>query len=346
MNNRLVAQYNNPNNTNIPYSNNSILSNNPHYVGSVRDPNFHNRINMAKMEQVQKVKSIKDLRLDDKQILSLIINPIKIEKTDQKELESDFNKLNADYPKQNQSTDKNPPQTLKDLWLKRTNNPYKCVLKDLGVVEYTGKNYVKNEDLIVHKTTQLDKLTKIVLDKELDKLNNVLEKHNGELKSVYSLDNKNKYLEDFEYVNKYKNKIKYDPKNYAELKDYYKKEQKKINKEQKRIDDMIETLLTGDDITQEELNEIKQLQDKNDNTENTKISNVISLENVKKKIDNDSDEKPKKQVKKKIDSDSDSDSELKIQKKRIVIKKTETQDVSNTKISQADIEKYKNRKRT
>ena len=50
--------------------------------------------------------------------------------------------------------------------------------------------------------------------------------------------------------------MNYDPKNYTDLKDYYKKEQKKHDRDQKRIDDVLSRLME-DNI---DANEIKQIE--------------------------------------------------------------------------------------
>ena len=57
-NNKLLGQYQQFASTNVPFMQNKMLMENPMYMGSIRDPNFYNRINVAKMESMKNIKSI------------------------------------------------------------------------------------------------------------------------------------------------------------------------------------------------------------------------------------------------------------------------------------------------
>jgi TPP-dependent pyruvate/acetoin dehydrogenase alpha subunit len=57
-------------------------------------------------------------------------------------------------------------------------------------------------------------------------------------------------------VQNYRYRLEYNPKNSEELKDFYKKEQKKINKEKKMIDDIINNLIENDELSKEEIEKI------------------------------------------------------------------------------------------
>jgi len=262
INNNLVNGYQQFTNTNVPFNANSMLMNNPTFFGSIRDANFYNRVNMAKMEQLRKVNSVKDLNLSEGKLAEYVICPIKIEKMDKSELDNLYSDRTSIYIKKNQSGADIIPQMLMEWYQNRKNTPYKNILKN----ENYTREFNNINDLIVHRVTQLDK-DKIRLEQEYEVLSRLLEKHDGELKIIYSSSEETKYKEQFNYINYYKNRIKYDPKNYNDLKKFYKKEQKKINKENERIDQMVEMLIVSDEITKEELAEItKPYEDEDDDT--------------------------------------------------------------------------------
>lgn len=200
---------------------------------------FHQQLMVTRMEQMQKIKNVSDLGLSKDQIANFIINPVKIERSNKNEIEKYVREEEATLTK----------NFLENNWWKnRTNTPYKNILK-----QELNKNIKSANDLVVHKVTGIDK---IGLIEEYDKLVKLLDKHNSELKDVYSVSAESTHRKEFEYVNKYKYKMKYDPKNFDELKDYYKNEQNKLDAEHKRIDDII-TRLIDDDVGEEEIKQLE-----------------------------------------------------------------------------------------
>jgi hypothetical protein len=272
-NNNLMREFsskNNQNNAN-PMMNNFMLANNPKFMNYMNDNFFQDRVEMAriaKLDKFKQAKNIKELGMNDSELISYVINPIKIEKIDKKDtgdfLEKYNNKLSTYNSLAKVGNDKKSivPKEIADLWNNRKNNPYKNILHFLNIDDYTKKNFKKENDLIIHKTTQLDKVADISkLKSELKKLEGLLFNHDKELKAIYTENKKKKFLDKFEYENKYKNKIKYDPKNCSELKELYKKEQKRIDKQNKRIDDMVEMLMASDELSKDELDEIQKIRD-------------------------------------------------------------------------------------
>ena len=81
---------------------------------------------MAKLEQIKRAKKIEEMGMTKKELFEHIIEPHKIEKTSKMEIDKDLNKINGMYAidKSSQSND-----FIRDLWRKRTNNPYKNVIK-------------------------------------------------------------------------------------------------------------------------------------------------------------------------------------------------------------------------
>jgi len=197
---------------------------------------FYQQMMMAKAEQMKKIKNVSELGLTRDQITDMVICPIKVERSNRSEIDryvsDEESKLAKKYIEEN-------------LWKNRTNAPYKNILKN----EDWKKKFKSSADLIVHKVSNFDKIG--LLD-EYNKLVGLMEKHNNELRVIYSTTKEAEHKKEFEYVNIYKYNVKYDPKNYNDLKEFYKKEQKKLENEQKRIDHIINKLI-DDDITVEDI---------------------------------------------------------------------------------------------
>lgn len=264
--NNLVGGYRQFMNTNTPFNNNRMFMQNPQFYSSIQDPAFYQRINMEKLERMKKIKSVHDFDLSNDQLTNFVICPIKVERMDKGELDRKHSDRDVMYL--NFADVDNVPQVIKDWWKSRNNTPYKSAIYSSMKKEdrdrFYNKDFTKLEDLIVHKVTQLDK-DKVRLLNEYEKLKDILEVHNDELKMIYSTSEEAKHKEKFDYINKYKYMIKYDPKNYNDLKKFYNREQKKLNKENKRIDEMIELLLVDEQISKEDIAELqKPFEDDND----------------------------------------------------------------------------------
>jgi hypothetical protein len=220
--------------------NNQMLNNNPLYSSNIYDQSFYHQMMLQREEQLRKIKNISDLNLSKEQITEYVIAPIKVEKSDTGEIKKLFD-------------DEEQRLTQKFIednwWSQRTNAPYKNILKD----QDWKKDFKKEDDLIVHKYSNLDK---IGLMKEYETILKLIEHHNGELKVVFSASKESEYKKSFKFVQKYRGRLKYNPKDYNELKDYYDKEQKKFGREQKRIDDVISRIM-DDDMDDKELKQIE-----------------------------------------------------------------------------------------
>ena len=244
----------------------------------------NNKLNIERLKNMRNITSVKDFGLDEKQLINLLIKPLKCEKIDRGEFENKCNDLNQQYlPICVKSTANSQiliPRTVQKWYESRTNMPYKNVLKHLNINDdYMMKSFNKKDDLIVHKTTKLDKFNDIAtLDNELKNIKNIIKSHNEELENIYNIANETKYLKDFEYVNKQKYKIKYDPKDSTDLRKYYNKEQKKIKINEKRIDDLIELLLDNDNLTKDELVILENAQKDISDDENENIGVELDCE--------------------------------------------------------------------
>jgi hypothetical protein len=286
MNNNLVNRFQSQKN-NIPFNNNALLNNNPTFMANSKDSSFYNKINMAKLEQIKRAKNIEDMGIDKKQIMDLIISPIVINKTKKIELDEALNEIIPQYSSKNN-------KFLEEWWGSRTNQPYKNIIKkDLFNKDF--KKYYKDnifntnvkdkKDLLIHKITDADS-DSLLLEAEFDLLSGIIEKHNDELKVIYSASKKNKYKKEFEYVQNYRYRLEYNPKNSEELKDFYKKEQKKINKEKRMIDDVINNLIENDQLTSEEIEKLN-----SELSVTKKSSKIENLEDeLRKELGDDFDE--------------------------------------------------------
>jgi hypothetical protein len=358
-NNNLVNKFQSYMNNNMPFVNNPLLASNPNFTAALKDSSFYNKINMAKLEQISRAKNIEDIGMDKKQLSELIICPITINKTTADELKNELVIKEPEYSTQNN-------KYLEEIWKSRTNQPYKNVIKkDLFTKDF--KKYYKNEifntdvkkkdELIVHNITDLDS-DSILLEAEFELLSDILEKHNKELKVIYSASKEALYKKEFEYVQNYRYRLEYNPKNSEELKDFYKKEQKKINKEKKMIDEMIDILVENDDLTKDEIDKLNTTL-----TQKNSSNQIESLEDeLRKELGDDFDEimesievsgkDTKKSNRIKISTETVSDEPKKTLKKRITVK-TISENTENTNnytnvidasVSEDIKNKYKNRK--
>ena len=276
--NNLLNRFNSYTNNNNPYQNNPLLNNNPNL--NMKDSSFFNKMNMAKLEQIKRARNIDEMGIDKKQLTDLIICPIAINKVNKNELNEAYNEIVPHY-------DTKINKIVNEWWQTRTNQPYKNIIKkDLFNKDFKkyyndnifNTNIKDKKELLVHKVTSED-WDKILLEAEYEILNDILEKHDKELKVIYSSSKKNQYKKEFEYVQNYRYRLEYNPKNSEELKDFYKKEQKKINKESKMIDDVINTLIENDELTNDEINKINS----EIKTYNKKSSKIDRLEDELRK---------------------------------------------------------------
>jgi hypothetical protein len=261
--NKFQSHLNQPNQSN--YMNNPMISNNPNF--SVKDPGFYNKIQMAKIEQIKRAKNINDLGMDKKQLSEYIIDPIKINKTTKEEINTKLRDVEQQYiiPVNSTKFEDQSNAYLRDLWKNRTNTAYKNVIKkelfDKDYKKYYREDIFRKDinnrnELLVHKVIKDVDADEDLLEAEFLLIQEILEKHNGELKNIYSSSNENKNKKEFEYAQKYRYRLEYNPKDSEELKDFYKKEQQKINKENKMLDQIINMLVEEEDLTKDEVDKL------------------------------------------------------------------------------------------
>jgi hypothetical protein len=240
-NNNLTRGYQQYTTQPIQFMNNQLLNNNPLYASNIYDQNFYHQMMLQKEDQMKKIRTKDDLKLNDQQITEYVIAPIRVEKSDSREIDKLIDdqrmKVTQKYLEEN-------------WWKERTNAPYKNIL----VNEDWKKDFKKKEDLIVHKVSDLDKVGLIDDYKKILKL---IEEQNGQLKVIFSASKKNEHKQAFKYVQKYRDRVSYNPKDFNDLKDYYKKEQNKYEREQKKIDDVIARLMDEDDIGEDAIKRIE-----------------------------------------------------------------------------------------
>ena len=345
-NNRLLNQFQSyaENNQRANYyANNNMIAQNPNFTS--RDPQFYNRIQLAKLEQIKKAKKIEDLGLDKKQLSEYVIDPFKIQKTDKKEIEVQLSQKEPEFK----------DGYLKELWKTRTNQAYKNVLKK-ELFEKVYKKYYKDSifdknindksQLMVHKVIKKLDADQLLLNDDVKDLQNNLESHNKELKTIYSTSEKNKFKKEFEYAQKYRHRLEFNPKDAEELKDYYKKEQKKINKTNKMVEELIDSLVEQNELTKEQVEEL------NKELNNNKDAIIEDLHSELKKelgddyekvmnaieVDEDDDDKVKKDRNKRKDKDVEKE---KTKDKDVEKEKTKDKDVEKEKTKDKDVEKEK-----
>lgn len=286
-NNPLVQQYRQHQQSNTPFQNNPLLQNNPAFRNGINynDSEQMKQMQMLQMAHMQKLKEIQQIKhmekmneiennWDKDKIRESVINPLKIEKKNNSEelIKNIKDRWGIDvikkrsYRKNNEYDDitkqfKDKVGTQRqELWNKRTNVPYKHIIKD----EKYYKKFVsdprkkrKEKELLVHKVTNKDKEG---VEEDFDKFNQNIEKHDNELKIIYSTSKEVEHKKKFEYNHKSKYRVKYDPTDHSKMKkdkiDILKKEQKKQEKDKKNINDIYHQLANDGIFSNEELEKI------------------------------------------------------------------------------------------
>ena len=186
--------------------------------------------NMKKMQKFNKI----DQQYNKDNLKELIIKPIKIEKPN----------INIDSLVQNRL--QNSKNELDECIKKRTNQPYKGIIKNFNY----NKEFKKQDDLIVHKVTSNDKIN---FNNDIEKYNTTITTQNKEITNTYSIDKKNEHKKQFEYQHKYKYRNKLDNTE-SDLRvdriEFYKKEQQKLEDSKKKIDDILLNLIDSGVISE------------------------------------------------------------------------------------------------
>ncbi|AYV76054.1 MAG: hypothetical protein Terrestrivirus4_102 [Terrestrivirus sp.] len=271
--NNMLRGYQNYKMNNIPAQRNSLLNNNPN-LNRLNEAMERERIariqqQMSKMKQLQQIKQYEkygelDRYMDKDSFRNAIIEPIKVQKNNnpQELITAYENKNMTEYGKNN--------AFLLNYWNTRTNEPYKSALKDvMDDPEYYKKNVGRDaKKLIIHKTTDADK---IGLMDQYHEFQDVLEKHDTDLKVIYSTSKEGEYKKKFKWCNKSKFRIQYDPADFKKLKkgkmEYYQNQQMELERDKKRIEDLIDSAI-NDGVFNDE--DIKNLSNEVSNDTNVK----------------------------------------------------------------------------
>ena len=257
-NNRLLQNFN----QNINTFNNQLLRNNPIF-NNMQHANQTQLMQMQKMQQMQmqKIKELQQIKINEmenrgnkhynEKIKESVIQPSKLnEKLNKTELESKWKLAEESYI---DKSGKNYGPEIQKYWKARTNEPYKNILKK----EDYSKNIKSRDDLVVHRVTLKDKEG---VNNEFEQMDTKREKHDGELKIIYSSNHKNEHKKKFEYNHVYKYRVQYDPKSHGDLKQdkirYYKEQQKKEESNKQMKDSILDCLDPDNVFTQDELNSI------------------------------------------------------------------------------------------
>jgi len=253
-NNKLLYEYQNSQQNNIPFQNNMLLQNNQLFTNNIQY-NSAQLQQMQKLKEMQQIKQLEklnelELTIDKDKIRESVIRPEKLNEKNVRDLETKWKDIESKYI---DKTTKDYGPEIKKYWENRTNEPYKNILKN----ENYSRAFKTKADLVVHCVTTKDKEG---VDDEFNKMDKNREKHNNELKMIYSTDQENEHKRKFEYNHVYKYRVKHDPKDHTKLKQdkikYYKERQKKEEDGKKKIDLIMETLVNDGIFNQDELESI------------------------------------------------------------------------------------------
>lgn len=182
------------------------------------------------MKKIRKFNNIDQMYNQD-DFKNLILKPQKIDKP------------NINLDSLINSKEKTNTNDLEESIKKRTNEPYKGIIKNF---DYSKLKVKDEEDLIVHKVNEEDKNIEI-FDSKMSVFHNKIEKQNKDIKDTYSMDKKTEHKKEFDYQHKYKYRTKIDSGDNEDLRidriEYYKKEQSKFEENKKKIDDILLNLI-------------------------------------------------------------------------------------------------------
>ncbi len=197
--------------------------------------NFKNQYNIKKIERQNKLDQSQSSNLDT--LKNLIIKPVIINKNNNQ----DIVKL---LPTKQKEFDKEVLEAFK----KRTNLPYKGIIKDFDYSKIREKH---SEDLIVHKVSKDDKLH---FNDDKSKYEKTISKQNEDLNKTYAKDKITEHKKQFEYQHKYKYRNKFDSNNNNDIRtdriEFYKKEQQKNDDAKRKIDDILLNLIDSGVISE------------------------------------------------------------------------------------------------
>ncbi len=222
--------------------------------------------NSYNMKKIKKFNNI-DQMYSQNDLKNLILKPQKIEKP------------NINLKSMIDSKKKNNDSELNESLKKRTNEPYKGIIKNFDYSKIREKH---EEDLIVHKVNDEDKNME-VFGENMNVFNNKIKKQNIDIKDTYSLDKKTEHKKEFDYQLKYKYRTKIDSTDddlRVDRIEFYKKEQSKIEESKKKIDDILLNLIDSG-ILSENLESIDYNKVDTNELEN-KLKNVFGEEEFNK----------------------------------------------------------------
>lgn len=262
VNNTLLNGYHNYQMNNIPFQRNALLNNNPNfkqfisqyspYDEKARHNNIYQQMNKLKsLQQIKQMEKYNDLEkfVDKDALRESVIKPIKVVKPVPGKIINDYTIIKQHFEPNN--------PLLHQYWNSRTNQAYKNILNKENYAKIPLKG-AKKEDLIVHRVTDADK---IGLMDEFEELNKILEKHDDELKVIYSSSKEAEYKAQFIHHNASKFRIKYDPSDFKKLKKdrikYYQKEQKNLERNMKKVEDLIEAAILSGSFSEKEIKELE-----------------------------------------------------------------------------------------
>lgn len=162
-------------------------------------------------------------------------------------------KVNIDLNKLVQDRKQNNQHELDESIKKRTNLPYKGIIKNFDFNKIRANH---KEDLIVHKVTEADKKS---FNDDISKYSNTITKQQKELSEIYAENKKNEHKKNFEYQHKYKYRTKLDVGEGGgdgdgdvriDRIEYYKKEQLKVEESKKKMDDILMNLINKNAISE------------------------------------------------------------------------------------------------
>lgn len=234
---------------------NNLLQRNQLFTNNM-NTNSPQVMHAKQLQQMHQIKQDQNT-VDKDKIKEILIKPIKLDKGTKLMFEKSFKEREADYkPK------------LEEYWSKKTNVPYKGILKN----ENHNIKVKTEKDLVVHRITQKDKDFKEVEGK-YQEFNEKIKSHDGELNVIYATSKKGEHKKKFDYTHTYQyrkpelNNSDEDNKDHIKVKqdryNYYKEQQKLQEKNKNKFDAVLETLASNGVFSADELGDFGQKKEEN-----------------------------------------------------------------------------------
>lgn len=259
-NNPIVRNFNaQRSNSTMPFQQNKLISENVHVQNNLNLLLQQNKFGQTQAnhrpDPQQKISknnpniTTGGLRTTNINIIEKMLQAQSVSDLNNDDVKKNFKQLTTDREKAKKRTEE-----TSELEIPITNAPYKTIIKDKIINKPVDK--IKEDDLIVHKSTNLDADIKIFKAEQRAKKKQ-LKKINKDLDIEFHIDNYDKHKKKYEFKEVFTRNLEYDSNTCAENKqdyiEFYRKKQKEAEAGAELCDRILNDLVNTGLIKPEEL---------------------------------------------------------------------------------------------